>query len=173
MMDSSESSKLTHFDAAGQAHMVNVGHKGATARVAVAEGLIRMHRQALACVAQKTAHKGDVLAVARVAAIQGAKQTSALIPLCHLVALTHVAVDFSIDEAAGAVRCQVRAETVGPTGVEMEALTGVQVALLTIYDMCKSLDRHMLIDGVRLMHKQGGQRGDHAADASERNDHAV
>lgn len=157
---------LTHFDAAGQAHMVDVGAKPATHRVAVASGRITMQPATLAAVQSGSARKGDVLGVARVAAIQGAKRTSELVPLCHPVALTRVAVEFRIDEAAGAVVCEARTETHGPTGVEMEALTAVQVALLTIYDMCKAVDRGMVIRDVRLLEKHGGQSGSFVADAA-------
>jgi cyclic pyranopterin phosphate synthase len=151
--------ELTHFDAQGQAHMVDVGAKVPTHRVAVAEGRIRMEPATLALVRQGTARKGDVLGVARIAGIQAAKKTSELIPLCHPVALTRVAVDFEAEEAASCVICRCTAETVGPTGVEMEALTAVQVALLTIYDMCKAADRGMVISDVRLLEKHGGKSG--------------
>ncbi|WP_338619121.1 cyclic pyranopterin monophosphate synthase MoaC [Pigmentiphaga sp. CHJ604] len=152
-------SPLTHFDAAGQAHMVDVGAKPATARVAVAAGTIRMQPATLALVREGNAKKGDVLGIARIAAIMAAKKTSDLIPLCHPIPLTHVACDFLLDEEASAVRCTVRAETVGGTGVEMEALTAVNVALLTIYDMCKAADRGMVMTDVRLMEKKGGKSG--------------
>jgi cyclic pyranopterin phosphate synthase len=152
--------ELTHFDAAGQAHMVDVGHKGNTHRVAVAAGRIRMQPATLQMVRAGNAKKGDVLGVARIAAIQAAKRTSELIPLCHPIALTHVGVEFSIEEQAGAVRCVVQAETRGPTGVEMEALTAVQVGLLTIYDMCKAVDRGMVIEDVALQEKRGGKSGE-------------
>lgn len=151
--------ELTHFDAAGQAHMVDVGAKPLTHRVAVASGRISMKPETLATVQSGHARKGDVLAVARIAAIQGAKRTAELVPLCHPIALTRVTVEFRIDEAAGAVVCEARTETVGPTGVEMEALTAVQVGLLTIYDMCKAIDRGMVIGEVRLLEKHGGQSG--------------
>jgi cyclic pyranopterin phosphate synthase len=154
---------LTHFDAAGQAHMVDVGDKVPTHRVAVARGRITMQPATLAAVQAGSASKGDVLGVARIAAIQGAKRTSELIPLCHPIALTRVAVEFRIDDAKDAVVCEARAETVGPTGVEMEALTAVQVALLTIYDMCKAIDRGMIIGDVRLMEKHGGRSGSFVA----------
>ncbi|MEK9896241.1 MAG: cyclic pyranopterin monophosphate synthase MoaC [Burkholderiaceae bacterium] len=150
---------LTHFDDQGQAHMVDVGNKAHTARVAVAEGRIVMHANTLALIAQGHAKKGDVLGVARVAGIQGAKRTSDLIPLCHPLALTRVTVDLALEAEPPAVRCQARAETTGPTGVEMEALTAVQVALLTVYDMCKAADRGMTITHVRLLEKQGGKSG--------------
>ncbi|MPS29908.1 MAG: cyclic pyranopterin monophosphate synthase MoaC [Alcaligenaceae bacterium] len=152
-------SPLTHFDAAGQAHMVDVGAKPATARVAVAAGTIRMQPATLALIRDGSAKKGDVLGIARIAAIMAAKKTSDLIPLCHPIPLTHVACDFTLDDGAGAVHCTVRAETVGGTGVEMEALTAVNVALLTIYDMCKAADRGMVMTDVRLMEKKGGKSG--------------
>jgi cyclic pyranopterin phosphate synthase len=154
---------LTHFDAAGEAHMVDVGDKPATHRVAVATGSIIMLPATLALVQSGQARKGDVLGVARIAAIQGAKRTAELIPLCHPIAITRIAVDFAIDTEASAVRCTARVETHGPTGVEMEALTAVQVALLTIYDMCKAADRGMVIGGVRLLEKQGGRSGAYLA----------
>ena len=156
-------SSLTHFDAEGQAHMVDVGAKAATHRVAVAQGRIRMEPATLQLVASGTAKKGDVLGIARVAGIQAAKKTSDLIPLCHPLALTRVAVEFELEPAANAVLCRCTAETVGPTGVEMEALTAVQVALLTIYDMCKAVDRGMTISDVRLMEKHGGKSGSFVA----------
>ncbi|GGX29858.1 cyclic pyranopterin monophosphate synthase accessory protein [Pigmentiphaga litoralis] len=152
-------SGLTHFDAAGQAHMVDVGAKPATARVARAGGSIRMEAPTLERIRDGNATKGDVLGIARIAAIMAAKRTSDLIPLCHPIPLTHVSCDFDIDEAALAVHCTVQAETVGGTGVEMEALTAVNVALLTIYDMCKAVDRGMVIDNVRLLEKRGGKSG--------------
>lgn len=152
-------SELTHFNAAGEAHMVDVGHKPGTRRVAVAEGRIRMHADTLERIRAGTHRKGDVLGVARIAAIMATKRTADLIPLCHPIALTHVEVAFDLDVEDGAVRCRVTTETVGPTGVEMEALTGVQIALLTIYDMCKALDRGMRIDGVCLLEKSGGRSG--------------
>lgn len=150
---------LTHFDAQGHAHMVDVGGKAATHRVAVAQGRISMRPETLAVVQQGNARKGDVLGVARIAGIQAAKKTSDLIPLCHPVALTRVAVEFEVDAAASSVTCKCTAETVGPTGVEMEALTGVQVALLAVYDMCKAMDRGMEITAVRLLEKHGGKSG--------------
>jgi cyclic pyranopterin phosphate synthase len=151
---------LTHFDAHGQAHMVDVAGKAATRRVAVAGGRIAMLPATLALVRAGSAAKGDVLGVARIAGIQGAKKTSELVPLCHPLALTRVAVDFTLDETASAVLCTATAETIGPTGVEMEALTAVQVALLTIYDMCKAVDRGMPIGDVRLLEKRGGKSGE-------------
>jgi cyclic pyranopterin phosphate synthase len=162
-------SSLTHFDAQGQAHMVDVGAKPATRRVAMAAGRIEMLPETLAIIESGTAKKGDVLGIARIAGIQAAKKTSDLIPLCHPLALTRVAVDFAIEHAtAGShapfVNCTATVETVGPTGVEMEALTAVQVALLTIYDMCKAVDRGMTITGVRLLEKQGGKSGHYVAE---------
>lgn len=150
---------LTHFDGQGQAHMVDVGPKPATHRVARAEGWIRMQPATLGLVVAGSARKGDVLGVARVAAIQGAKRTADLVPLCHPLALTRVAVDFEPDPAAARLRCVVQAETIGPTGVEMEALTAVQVGLLTVYDMCKAVDRGMVMEGIRLLSKSGGRSG--------------
>lgn len=157
------SSPLTHFDAQGQAHMVDVGAKSATHRTAVAIGRIEMQGATLALVASGTAKKGDVLGVARVAAIMAAKQTSALIPLCHPLALTRVAVEFELLAANSAVQCRATVETAGPTGVEMEALTAVQVGLLTIYDMCKAVDRRMVMTGVRVLEKHGGKSGSFVA----------
>ena len=148
---------LTHFDAQGQAHMVDVAAKAATHRVAVARGRIRMQAQTLEAIVQGSARKGDVLGVARLAGIMAAKKTSELIPLCHPLALTRVALEFETGE--GGVSCTATAETVGPTGVEMEALTAVQVALLTIYDMCKAIDRGMVITEVQLLQKHGGKTG--------------
>jgi cyclic pyranopterin phosphate synthase len=151
---------LTHFDAHGQAHMVDVGDKAETERTAVATGHIVMQPATLALIERGDAKKGDVLGVARIAAIQGAKRTSDLVPLCHPIALTHVGVTFEIDRATSSVSCTATVETRGRTGVEMEALTAVQVGLLTIYDMCKAVDRGMTIDGVRLLEKRGGKSGD-------------
>ena len=156
---------LTHFDAQGQAHMVDVAAKAATHRIAVATGRIGMLPDTLRLIESGTAKKGDVLGIARIAGIQAAKKTSDLIPLCHPLALTRVALDFEIEPAACAVRCQATAETVGPTGVEMEALTAVQVALLTIYDMCKAVDRGMTITDVKLLEKHGGKSGHFVAGA--------
>lgn len=148
---------LTHFDAQGQAHMVDVGAKPATHRIAVATGRIIMQPATLAIIESGTAKKGDVLGVARIAGILAAKKTSDLIPLCHPLALTRVAVDFELMLSDQAVQCTATVETVGPTGVEMEALTAVQVALLTIYDMCKAVDKNMEIEGVRVTQKRGGK----------------
>lgn len=151
--------ELTHFNAAGQAHMVDVGAKAETHRVAVAIGRIVMQAHTLAKIREGSAGKGDVLGVARVAAIQGAKRTSDLIPLCHPVPLSNVDIEFELLGEVNAVQCTARAETVGRTGVEMEAFTAVSVALLTIYDMCKAVDRGMCIEGVRLLEKRGGKSG--------------
>lgn len=150
---------LNHFDQDGQAHMVDVGDKSETKRIARSCGRIRMLPATLALITSGTAKKGDVLGIARIAAIQGSKRTSELIPLCHPLYLTHVAVEFSIDAADNAVECIVTAETLGRTGVEMEALTATSIALLTIYDMCKAVDRGMEIGQVRLLEKQGGKSG--------------
>ncbi len=152
-------SPLTHFDGAGQAHMVDVGAKAETARVAKASGHIRMAPATFRLIAGGTAKKGDVLGIARVAAIQGAKRTSELIPLCHPLALTRVAVEFELDAADSRVTLLVTAETVGRTGVEMEALTAVAAGRLTIYDMCKATDRGMIIEDIRLLEKAGGKSG--------------
>ncbi len=160
-------SSLTHFDAQGQAHMVDVAAKASTRRVALATGRIEMLEATLAIIESGTAKKGDVLGIARIAGIQAAKKTSELIPLCHPLALTHVSVDFSVhpssSKAQAHIVCKALAETVGPTGVEMEALTAVQVALLTIYDMCKAVDRGMIISGVQLLEKHGGKSGSFTA----------
>ena len=153
-------SPLTHFDEQGQAHMVDVSGKAETHRVAVASGVIRMRPETLRLIAEGTAKKGDVIGVARVAAIHGAKRTAELIPLCHPLPITRVAVDFAIDEAAVCVRCTARVETHGRTGVEMEALTAVQVGLLTVYDMCKAADRGMVIGDIKVLEKHGGKSGD-------------
>ena len=154
---------LTHFDAQGQAHMVDVGAKAETHRIARAEGTIRMLPATLALIASGNAKKGDVLGVARIAAIQAAKRTSELIPLCHPLPITRVAVDFELDEAASSVRCSAQVETLGRTGVEMEALTAVQIGLLTIYDMCKAADRGMVMGEIRVLEKRGGKSGDWVA----------
>ena len=155
--------KLTHFDAAGQAHMVDVGAKADTHRIAVAAGTIRMQPATLAAIMSGSASKGDVLGIARIAAIMAAKRTSDLIPLCHPLALTRVSVEFETDESNHAVHCRAQVELTGKTGVEMEALTAVQVGLLTIYDMCKAIDRGMVIDNVRVLEKHGGKSGDWSA----------
>jgi cyclic pyranopterin phosphate synthase len=154
---------LTHFDAQGQAHMVDVAAKPASHRVAVAGGRIRMQAQTLALIVQGGARKGDVLGVARLAGIMAAKKTSELIPLCHPLALTRVGIDFAQEADLPGIACTATVETVGPTGVEMEALTAVQVALLTIYDMCKAADRGMVMSDVKLLQKRGGKSGDWVA----------
>lgn len=156
-------SPLTHFDTTGQAHMVDVADKAETRRIARAAGSIQMAPATLALIRAGDAKKGDVLGVARLAGIQGAKRTADLIPLCHPLALTRVAVEFSLDEKLSTVHCEATAETVGRTGVEMEAMTAVSVALLTIYDMCKAADRGMTMTGVRLLEKQGGKSGHYVA----------
>jgi len=155
-------SELTHFDAQGQAHMVDVGSKAATHRIAVASGRIGMQAATLDIIKKGTAKKGDVLGIARIAGIQAAKKTSDLIPLCHPVALTRVAVDFILaapGDSGAWIECSATVETIGPTGVEMEALTAVQVALLTVFDMCKAVDRGMVMNDIRVLEKHGGQSG--------------
>jgi len=152
--------RLTHIDARGQARMIDVAGKGETRRVARAGGRIRMRPATLRQITSDAARKGDVLGVARTAAIQAAKRTSELIPLCHPLALTHVSVDFRPDRKASAVECVATVATVGRTGVEMEALTAVAVGLLTIYDMCKAADRGMRLENIRLLEKTGGKSGD-------------
>ncbi len=168
------SSALTHFDAQGQAHMVDVAAKAATHRIAIAQGRIVMHTATLRIIVEGNAKKGDVLGIARVAGIMAAKKTSDLIPLCHPLALTRVALDFGTCPAAStdadspgslaSVICTATLETVGPTGVEMEALTAVNIALLTIYDMCKAVDRGMTITDVKLLEKHGGKSGSFVSD---------
>mgnify|MGYP000657388887 CR=1 FL=1 len=150
---------LTHFDAQGQAHMVDVGSKSSTRRVAVATGRIEMLPATLALIQSGTAKKGDVLGIARIAAIQGAKRTSDWIPLCHPLALTRIAVEFVLQKSRSRIRIEVTAETIGKTGVEMEALCAASAGLLTIYDMCKAVDRGMVISEVMLMEKRGGKSG--------------
>ena len=152
-------SKLTHFNQSGEAHMVDIADKDVTARRAVAAGRIVMQAETLALIQQGKHKKGDVLGVARIAGIMATKRTADLVPMCHPLALTHVAVEFEVDTENSAVECTVTAETSGKTGVEMEALTGVQVSLLTIYDMCKAVDRGMVISDVRLLEKSGGKSG--------------
>jgi cyclic pyranopterin phosphate synthase len=155
--------KLTHFDERGAAHMVDVGGKAVTHRVAVASGAIRMKPATFRIVHSGTSKKGDVLGVARVAAIQAAKRTSELIPLCHPVPLTSVAVEFKLDKKKSRVVCRATVECVAKTGVEMEALTAVQVGLLTIYDMCKAVDRGMTMEDIHLVEKRGGKSGTYKA----------
>ncbi|MBU3561174.1 cyclic pyranopterin monophosphate synthase MoaC [Polynucleobacter hallstattensis] len=152
--------KLTHFDTSGQAHMVNVGDKPNTHRIAVATGKITMLPATFGMIEAGTHKKGDVLGIARIAGIQASKKTSDLIPLCHPLALTHVSLEFVLSNETSTITCQVRAETTGPTGVEMEALTAVQVALLTIYDMAKAVDRGMVMGDVHLLEKSGGKSGE-------------
>ena len=155
--------ELTHFDAHGQAHMVDVGAKAATHRTAIAQGRIVMNPDTLAIILSGTAKKGDVLGIARIAGIMAAKKTSYLIPLCHPLAITRVTVDFMPDEQTGSIACNAAVETVGPTGVEMEALIAAQIALSTIYDMCKAVDRGMTITDVRVLEKHGGKSGSFVA----------
>ena len=150
---------LTHFDASGQAHMVDVAAKTETHRRAIAQGSITMQPETFAKLAQGNAAKGDVLGVARLAGIMAAKQTGSLIPLCHPIPLTRVTVDFELDPSAHRVTCTTVAETVGRTGVEMEALTAATISLLTIYDMLMAVDRGMVINAVRLLEKHGGKSG--------------
>jgi cyclic pyranopterin phosphate synthase len=157
---------LTHFDAQGAAHMVDVGAKDETHRVATARGRIVMQPATFDLIRQGTAKKGDVIGVARIAAIQAAKRTADLIPLCHPIALTRVAAEFDLDAAASAVTLTVTAETRGRTGVEMEALAAVSVGLLTVYDMCKAVDRGMRIEAIELTAKAGGKSGTWSADAA-------
>jgi cyclic pyranopterin phosphate synthase len=155
---------LTHFDAAGQAHMVDVSAKKETHRRAVAQGRITMLPETFTKLSQGDAKKGDVLGVARLAGIMAAKQTGALSPLCHPIPLTRVTVDFVTDASSSSVTCTATSETVGRTGVEMEALTAASIALLTIYDMLKAIDRGMVIDGVKLLEKHGGKSGSWVAE---------
>ncbi|HUW50954.1 MAG TPA: cyclic pyranopterin monophosphate synthase MoaC [Sulfuricella sp.] len=152
-------SGFTHFDESGQAHMVGVAEKAETRRIARAAGKIIMQPATLKLILEGGAKKGDVLGVARIAAIQASKRTSELIPLCHPLALTKVSVEFKVDELQTAIECIVTAETLGRTGVEMEALTAASIGLLTIYDMCKAVDRGMRMDSIRLLEKQGGKSG--------------
>jgi cyclic pyranopterin phosphate synthase len=156
--------KLTHFDEAGQAHMVDVSDKATTARTAVAEGHVRMTTETLALVEEGRAKKGDVLAVARLAGIMGAKKTSDLVPLCHPLPVTKVALDLEPDRALPGVRIKATVRTTGQTGVEMEALTAVSVAALTVYDMLKAAEKGMEIGGIRLVLKEGGKSGRYEAE---------
>lgn len=151
--------KLTHFDETGQAHMVDVGQKASTHRIATATGCIHMQKSTFDMVMSGTHKKGDVIGIARIAAIQATKKSPDLIPLCHPIALTRVAVEFQPDEANSTIHCTVTTENIGQTGVEIEALTGVQIGLLTIYDMCKAVDRGMVIKEVKLLEKSGGKSG--------------
>ena len=152
-------SQFTHFDADGQAHMVDIAAKDETHRVAKASGHIRMQAATLQLILNGDAKKGDVLGIARIAAIQASKRTSDLIPLCHPISLTKVGVEFEMEAQNSTIHCTVTAETVGRTGVEMEALTATSVALLTIYDMCKAVDRGMVVSEIRLLEKLGGKSG--------------
>ena len=152
-------SELTHFDSQGQAHMVDIGSKTETERVAIATGNIRMLASTLQLILKGDAKKGDVLGIARIAAIQASKRTSDLIPLCHPISLTKVGVEFGIDEKTNTIHCTVTAKCTGKTGVEMEALTATSIALLTIYDMCKAVDRGMVMGDIKLLEKQGGKSG--------------
>jgi cyclic pyranopterin monophosphate synthase len=156
---------LTHFDAAGRAQMVDVGDKAVTHRIAVATGRISMLPATLQLVSSGSAKKGDVLGVARIAAIQAAKRTPELIPLAHPLAITKITIDFDVQPASNSIKCRAQVETHGQTGVEMEALTAVQIGLLTIYDMCKAADRGMVIGDVRLLEKHGGKSGSYVAGA--------
>ena len=151
--------KLTHFNESGEAHMVDIGDKKSSARRAVVKGQISMKSETLALIKEGKHKKGDVLGIARTAGIMATKRTADLIPLCHPLSLTHVSVDFAIDETNNSIECTVITETRGQTGVEMEALTGAQIALLTIYDMCKAVDRGMVIGDIRLIEKSGGKSG--------------
>ena len=159
-MSQAPDAPLTHFDAQGQAHMVDVSAKAETHRIARAGGVIRMSPATLALIEAGRAKKGDVIGVARIAAIQAAKRTSELIPLCHPLPITRVAVEFEVDRAGSLVRCTAQVETLGRTGVEMEALTAVQIGLLTVYDMCKAVDRDMVLGDIRVLQKRGGKSGD-------------
>jgi len=151
--------KLNHFDISGQAHMVDVGDKPQTKRRAVASGVIKMLPTTLQLIQQGNAKKGDVLGIARIAAIQASKKTYDLIPLCHPIALTKVVITFDVDEKTTSITCTATTETIGQTGVEMEALTAVSVGLLTIYDMCKAADRSMVMSEIKLLEKHGGKSG--------------
>ncbi len=156
-MSSKTEPALSHFDAQGQAHMVDVSAKAETHRIAVAQGRLVIQSQTLALIQQGGHKKGDVLGIARIAAIQAAKKTADLIPLCHSLPLTRVTVDFELLAQESAVSCTATVETVGRTGVEMEALTAVQIGLLTVYDMCKAVDQNMVIQQIRVVRKQGGK----------------
>jgi len=153
-------SELTHFNDTGEAHMVDVSHKDNTHRIAEAEGWIEMQASTLKLIREGTHKKGDVLGIARVAGIMATKKTGDLVPLCHPIGLTHVEIGFQLSMKKNSIHCSSRTETHGQTGVEMEALTGVQIALLTIYDMCKAVDRGMQMHHIRLTRKSGGKSGD-------------
>jgi len=158
-------SRLSHLDAQGQAHMVDVGDKAETSRIAIAEGCVVMQADTLAIVRSGDAKKGDVLGTARLAGIMAAKRTHELIPLCHPLLISKIAVDLTLDEALPGVRVRAEVKMKGQTGVEMEALTAVSVACLTVYDMVKAVDRAMRIEGIRLLHKSGGKSGEFEAPA--------
>lgn len=160
--------RLTHFDGDGKAYMVNVSGKADTVRTARAEGRIKVGPQVFRVIREGTAKKGDVLGAARIAGIMGAKRTADIIPLCHIVPLTGCSVEFTMEEETFSVRAVCEASCVGKTGVEMEALTGVQTALLTIYDMCKAMNRGMVITDIRLLEKDGGKSGHYTAGVSEK-----
>lgn len=162
-----QKTKLSHFNAAGEAHMVDVGRKAITDRVAVATGIITLAENTLQHIKFGRHRKGDVLGVARIAAIMAAKKTSELIPLCHPLALNNVEVDFELQEAVWGVKCRAKVSSSGKTGVEMEALTAVQIALLTIYDMCKAVDKYMVMEKIQVIRKSGGKSGEWHADPGE------
>ena len=155
--------EFTHFDSDGNAHMVNVGNKANTNRVAIVKGHIKMSHKTLAMIAERMAKKGDVLGVARLAGIMGAKQTANLIPLCHPLGLDHIQLDLVVDQSLPGVQITATCAVSGPTGVEMEAMTAVSTAALTVYDMCKAIDRGMEIGNIRLTHKSGGKSGNYDA----------
>ena len=157
-------SKLTHFNDQGAAHMVDIGDKAITRRLAIASGSINMEKETISLVKEKKHKKGDVLAIAQAAGIMASKKTSELIPLCHPLSLTHINIELSIDENKRSIHCLCRAEAEGKTGVEMEALTSVQITLLTIYDMCKAVDRGMTISDIKLLKKTGGKSGEWTRD---------
>jgi cyclic pyranopterin monophosphate synthase len=159
---------LTHVDSAGNARMVDVGHKADTERIAVAGGEVVMQPETLRLIREGAIKKGDVLTIARIAGIMAAKRTSELIPLCHPLPLTHVDVDLTLDDSESRVIIRATARTTGKTGVEMEALTAVSVAALTIYDMAKAVDRGMRIQNIRLLEKHGGKSGDYVAEEAKR-----
>lgn len=163
MSDTPSDNHLTHFDASGQAHMVDVGDKAITHRIAIAQGFIAMQANTLKTIQQGDAKKGDVLGIARIAAIQASKKTADLIPLCHPIALTKVSIELTIDAENNRVICTATTKCDGKTGVEMEALTSVSAGLLTIYDMCKAIDRGMVISDIKLLEKHGGKSGDWVA----------
>lgn len=160
-----ENGGLTHFDSQGQAHMVDVGEKSITHRSATAQGVIRMQPETFQVIASGSAKKGYVIGIARIAAIMASKKTSELVPLCHPLPLTHVSAEFDLHPEASSIVCRVTCETYGKTGVEMEALTAVEVGLLTIYDMCKAIDRGMVLSDIRLLDKAGGKSGHWVSDS--------